>query len=189
MNNRNQLPADLGDDADYSETIVINRKSKKVSHVFVADPVLIEQLVDMGFDKANADTALTHTKNNLELAAEFLSASGVPEPESRSSVATPAKPAAVNPAVTSPPSATSSRSIFSMGRSTSSHSSTANTSSPSGNPPPRPEMTAEEVAIHKHNIRMKYLKEMGFEKEQSEKALAETDNDMNAALTYLLNQS
>lgn len=176
MNNRNQLPVDLGDDADYSETIVIDRKSKKVSHVFVADPVLIEQLVEMGFDKANADTALTHTKNNLELAAEFLSTNGVPEARPKS---TPTKPAE-NPAVPPPASGVvSSRSISSSSQSTSS----------SGNPPPRPDMTEEEVAVHKHKIRMKYLKDMGFEKEQSEKALAETNNDMNAALTYLLNES
>lgn len=167
MNNRGQAPLDLGDDADYSETIVIDRKSKKVSQVFVADPELIQQLVDMGFAKVDADTALTHTKNNLELAVEFLSNNGIPEPRP---VSTPA----ARPTI----SATSG-SIASSNHSNSS----------SGNPPTQPEMTEEEVAIHKHGIRMKYLKDMGFERGPSERALAEANNDMNAALTLLLNEA
>ena len=161
MSSNRNIPAELGDDAEYGEPIVLNKKTSKLTQIFRPDPELIEQLVEMGFEKANADTALTHTKNNLEWAIELLSNGGIaPPPQPRqTSQSTEVEP-----------------------RSSVPHQDGDAQQQPPANP-------TEEITPQLIEARIYYLVQMGFTREQSEVALAACNNDMNEALNMLLSQS
>ena len=160
MSGNNKIPAELGDDAEYGEPIVLNKKTSKLTQIFRPDPELIEQLVEMGFEKANADTALTHTKNNLEWAIELLSNGGIaPPPQHRqASQSTEVEP----------------------------RSSVPHQEGDSQQPPAN---NTEEVTPQIIEARIYYLVQMGFTREQSEVALGSCNNDINEALNILLNQN